>query len=57
MRYRVRQFGHSTQWRMRDILEKPQVTATVFSYYDAAKVVGDNTHLTQIRHNHYDPRK
>jgi len=32
------------------------VIATILSFYDASKVVGDHTHLTQIRHSHYDPR-
>jgi len=55
-RYRVRHFGHSTQCRTRDIampygdegtpIVIPKVVQTM---------VGNNTHLTQFGHNHYDP--
>ena len=44
----------------RHFAETSAIAARLFltiSYYDAAKVVGGNTHLTQIQHNHYDPRK
>ena len=59
MRYRVRHFGHSTQWRIRNIRNTPMETRG--TPIDVPKLVpemvGNNTHLTGFGHNHYDPRK
>jgi hypothetical protein len=59
MRSRVRHFGHSTQWRMRDIRDTPmEISGTPIDTSSLVReMVGSNTHLTGFGHDHYDPGK
>lgn len=58
MRYRVKHFGHSTQWRIRDIETlNDGVVSCVLGARLSSKMVRFNTHLTRLWHDHYDPRK
>ena len=58
MRYRVRHFGHSTQWRIRNTTNTPMESSgtPIHASSLVPKMVGSNTHLTGFGHNHYDPR-